>query len=76
MAAEVDFPARREPAQMVDLPFLHKKSGFGKIIFLGDVHHQFIADPIVQDADGCLISGEYMIRKRIDDILFHKMTSF
>lgn len=45
VAAEIDLGGRGEPADMVAGGLFDEKSGFGEVVFRGDLLHGFIVQP-------------------------------
>ena len=72
VAAEIDLPAGGEPAQVV-VPgaLVHEERGLGKVVFDGDVLHQFRVDGRVQHAHAGLVATKQFIGKSVDDVVFH-----
>ena len=71
MAAEVDLPARREPAQMIRLAPLDDKRRLRKAVLHRNVLHQRIGNPMRKNAHGGRIPGKNMICKSVYDKLPH-----
>lgn len=61
MTAKVDFTAGGEPAQVPFFAFFYGKSGFRKIVFFGDAHHEVLGQPLFQYADSGLIAMKYLV---------------
>ncbi|MNL06565.1 hypothetical protein D3C87_1272050 [compost metagenome] len=57
---------RGEPANVPTLPFTHHESGFGEVVFRGDLLHQLIGEPCIQSINHRRIATEGPITERID----------
>ena len=71
VAAQVDFAARREPAQAVSVAFLDGKSRFRQVVFHGDALHEVVCYPRIEDTDCRRISLKHFFRKGVDNVAFH-----
>ena len=69
-AAQVNFAAGSKPAQFVLFAVSDEESGFGQVVFLCDVLHQPVRQPVFQKTDGSRVSLEYGMSEDIHDILF------
>ena len=71
MTAQVDLAARGKPAQPVPAVFGNAEGGLGEVVFTGDVHHRFLVEPLVHNANGRRITAEHTVGKSVNNILLH-----
>jgi hypothetical protein len=68
MSAQLDFDARRKPAQPPARSFRYEEGGFSEIVLRGDRLQQVIGQPLGQGADRCRIAAEEPRSEGIDYI--------